>query len=203
MDLPSRLEAVLFTAGDPTPVKELAKGLAASAEDIQAAARGLAERYAAAGAGLRVLESPEGLQLVTAAEASRTVEAFITAGMREKLTPAAAETLAIVAYRGPISRAGIEAIRGVNSSFTLRLLALRGLVVRMPHPTDRRMYVYELSADFLRHLGVARLEELPEYQELHQHQGMTKLVADAENAPREGEGEAQGTPRGIPSPKSA
>lgn len=180
MDLPSKLEAVLFTAGDPTPARALARGLSVTAEELHAAAEKLRHRYEESQAGLRLLESAEGLQLVTAPEAKDAVEQFVTAGMREKLTPAGAETLAIIAYRGPISRAGIEAIRGVNSAFTLRLLALRGLVLRKPHPTDKRMYIYELSAEFLRHLGVLELSALPDYADLHQHAGMTKLVEDAE-----------------------
>ena len=142
----------------------------------------LARSYEERNAGIRVLTSPEGIQLVTAPEAAGAVEAFVKSGIRERLTPAAAETLAIVAYRGPISRSGIEAIRGVNSAFTLRLLALRGLVVRAPHPKDRRMFVYEVSAEFLRHLGVASVGMLPDYPALKGHAGMAKLIADAEKS---------------------
>lgn len=176
------LEAVLFAAGDPTSVQELARGLRVTEAEVSSALEALARSLEQRRAGVRVLASPEGFQLVTAPEVSASVEAFVKASMREKLTPAAAETLAIIAYRGPVSRAGIEAIRGVNSSFTLRLLALRGLVTRSPHPTDRRMFVYEVTAEFLRHLGVTSVEALPDYAELHQHQGMTKLVTDAERS---------------------
>lgn len=181
MDLPSKLEAVLFVAGDPVPVPELSSILTVSAEAVAEALDVLRRRYEA-NAGLRLLESPEGVQLVTAAEAQSAIESFLTASMRERLTAASAETLAIVAYRGPISRAGVEGVRGVNSSFTLRLLALRGLVTREPNPTDRRSYVYRVSTDFLRHLGVTRLEDLPNYDALKAHTGMTKLVTDAEAA---------------------
>lgn len=181
-DLPRDLEALLFVAGDPTTPPELARAFGVSEAAVAAALRSLAGYLEARGAGLRLLESPEGVQLVTAPETSAAVERFVTAGMRETLTPAAAETLAIIAYRGPISRAGIEAIRGVNSSFTLRLLALRGLVTRSPHPTDGRSFVYEVSAAFLRHLGIARPDALPDYAALHAHAGMTKLVQDAESS---------------------
>lgn len=180
LDLAGQLEAMLFVAGEPTPPKALAKVAGVTVEAVTAALEALAGGYQQRSAGVRLLRSPEGVQLVTAPAAAAAVEAFVTAGMRERLTPAAAETLAIIAYRGPISRASIEAIRGVNSSFTLRLLTLRGLVLRRPHPTDARRFVYQVSAEFLRHLGVTRLEDLPQHAELHQHEGMTKLAADAE-----------------------
>lgn len=180
MNLKHTLEAVLFVAGDPVPIAELARTLGKSEEDVRNALDELSREYESRAAGLRVAESPEGVQLVTAPDASGVVEAFTKAGMRERLTSAAAEALAIIAYRGPISRAGIEAIRGVNSVFTLRLLTLRGLVTRKPHPSDPRRFVYELSAEFLRRLGVTRVEELPDYADLHQHAGMTRLAREAE-----------------------
>ena len=71
--------------------------------------------------------------------------------------------LAIVAYRGPISRAEIDYIRGVNCGFLLRNLSLRGLVDRKENPLDNRSFIYEASLDFLKSLGVGRLEELPDY----------------------------------------
>lgn len=195
MDLTARLEAILFVAGDPVDVSALARALGVESDVVEQALDTLQHDIERDGSGLRVLRSLEGIQLVTAPEAQAAVEAFLTASMREKLTPAAAETLSIIAYRGPISRAGIEAIRGVNSSFTLRLLALRGLVAREPHPTDRRSYVYQVSAEFLRHLGALRVADLPEYEALHAHVGMTKLMTDAETA-------ANPAPDVSPSPRS-
>lgn len=180
IDLRGKLEAILFTAGEPTSVKSLARVLDIQEDETGPLLQELARQYEERGAGLRVLTSAEGVQIVTAPDAAQAVEVFVKSGMREKLTPAAAETLAIIAYRGPISRAGVEAIRGVNSSFTLRLLALRGLVVRAPHPTDRRAFAYEVSAEFLRHLGITSIESLPAFAELRSHAGMTKLVEDSE-----------------------
>ena len=182
MELSTQLGAALFVAGEPVPVPTLARAFDVSQEDLHRALTVLEKRYEAAAAGIRLLRSPEGVQLVTAPEAQEAVEAFVTHSIRERLTPAAVETLAIVAYRGPVSRAGIEAIRGVNSSFTLRLLALRGLVTREPHPNDRRSFVYQVSAEFLRHLGVTAVDGLPDYAPLHAHAGMTKLAEESEGA---------------------
>lgn len=180
MKLSAQLEAALFVSGEPVSVSTLARALRVSPEELRAALADLEKRYEATTAGLRLLRSPEGVQLVTAPDAREAVEAFVTQSIRERLTPAAAETLAIITYRGPISRAGIEAIRGVNSSFTLRLLALRGLVTKEPHPNDRRSFVYQVSAEFLRHLGAASVEDVSDYAQLHAHAGMTKLTEEAE-----------------------
>ena len=182
MELTAALEAILFVTGSPVELPRLTRALARESAEVNRALDALARRYEATSAGLRLLRSPEGVQLVTAADVQKAVEGFVTATMRERLTPVAAETLAIIAYRGPVSRAAIEAIRGVNSSFTLRLLALRGLVVRQPHPHDGRSFVYEVSSEFLRHLGVTAVEDLPDYHTLHLHAGMTKLTAETEGS---------------------
>jgi len=101
--------------------------------------------------------------LVSAPENSKYLERLITDDLQEDLTPASLEVLAIIAYKGPISRMEIEEIRGVNSSYTLRNLLIRGLIERRGHPQDSRAYVYEVSFNFLRKLGLKSIEELPEY----------------------------------------
>jgi len=95
-------------------------------------------------------------------------DAFLEKERKEELSrdlgKAALETLAIVLYKGPVSRSDIDYIRGVNSTFILRSLAIRGLVERVPHPRDQRAYLYKPTPDLLGHLGIRSLEELPEYQ---------------------------------------
>ena len=86
----------------------------------------------------------------------------------EELSRAAIETAAIIAYQGPITRAEIEYVRGVNSSFILRGLLMRGLVERIENPKDARSYLYRISFDFLKHLGLTKIEDLPQYQEFRQ-----------------------------------
>ncbi len=180
--LPETLEALLFVVGEPVPVETLARACRASVDDVRNALRGLEEILQSSRRGLRVLSAPEGVQLVTAPECAAAVEDFLKAGMRSPLTPAAAETLAIVAYRGPIHRAAVEAIRGVHSSFTLRQLALRGLVERTVRATDSRVYLYQIRAAFLRHLGIASVEELPDYALMHGHEGLVALEKTADSA---------------------
>ena len=76
------------------------------------------------------------------------------------------EALSAVLYRGPLSRAGIDFIRGVNSSQTLRTLTLRGLLRRIPNPKDERSFLYEPTTELLAELGVSRLQDLPDYAQV-------------------------------------
>jgi len=94
------------------------------------------------------------------------VHKLVKNDLEEDLSRATLEVLAVVAYRGPISRAQIEEVRGVNCSFTLRNLLMRGLVERVENPNDSRSYLYKISFDFLKHLGLGNVKELPNYEEL-------------------------------------
>nr|MDA3814739.1 SMC-Scp complex subunit ScpB [Patescibacteria group bacterium] len=91
---------------------------------------------------------------------------FMNKEVGEELSPAASEVLAVIAYRGPLTRAEIEYIRGVNCSFTLRNLAIRGLVDRKENPSDSRSYLYEISFEFMNSLGIKTVQELPGYKDL-------------------------------------
>jgi segregation and condensation protein B len=173
-EINAALEALLFIAGEPLDIETLAKLLESDEESIQQGLNTLEEKLKQ-GRGLTVLRAPEGVQLVTNDQHAPLISRFLKRGIREHLSPATAETLAIVAYRGPIHRAGVEAIRGVNCSFTLRLLTMRGLVDRFPSQKDSRIFLYRVNADFLRHLGVTGVEALPDYQSFRQNEGMTNL----------------------------
>jgi segregation and condensation protein B len=101
----------------------------------------------------------------------------------EDLSRASLETLAIVAYRSPITRAGIEAVRGVNSTFTLRTLLLRGLVERYENPADQRSYLYRPAFDLLKYLGIEKIENLPNFPELNKKlQDLEKTETQSETA---------------------
>jgi segregation and condensation protein B len=89
---------------------------------------------------------------------------------KEELTrdlgKAGLETLSIILYQGPISRANIDYIRGVNSQFIVRNLLIRGLIDRVENPKDARSYIYKTTIDLLSHLGISKIEELPEYEQV-------------------------------------
>ena len=157
------IEGILLAAGDPVSQKSLADFLKIKPIDLQKELNALRQDYATKQAGLALVEKGDKLQLVSAPEVGATVAAFLEKEVNEKISQAAAEVLAIVAYRGPISRAEIDYIRGVNCGFLLRSLALRGLVEKKDNPLDSRSFIYEVSLDFLKSLGINRLEELEDY----------------------------------------
>lgn len=180
-EVASAVEALLFISGEPLDVKTIASLLKCGEECVNLGLDAFETRISVA-SGLKLLRAPEGVQLVTSDKQTLLIDRFLKRGMREQLSPAASETLAIVAYRGPIHRAGVEAIRGVNCSFTLRLLTIRGLVDRFTSEKDSRIYLYRVNAEFLRHLGLTKIDDLPDYQNFRQHEGMTNLEKMAEIA---------------------
>lgn len=174
-ELVSELEALLFVSGEPAEIGLLVELIGVNEERINACLQKLEEKLNNPESGLRLLFSSSGVQIVTSEKHSLLIERFLQHGTREQLAPAATEVLAIVAYRGPIHRAGIEAIRGVNSSFSLRQLSVRGLIDRYSSEKDSRVFLYRINAEFLRHLGVTRIEDLPDFEKFRQHEGMTNL----------------------------
>jgi len=166
MSLKSILESMLFAVGEPITVNKLSDTLNKDKKSIETTLKELAKEYELNKRGLRIIRNKDEVQLVSAPENSCYIEKIIKDDLQEDLTPASVETLAIIAYRGPVTRAEIEEIRGVNSSFILRNLLIRGLVFRKDHPKDNRTYVYEISFDFLRKLGISSVEELPDYENL-------------------------------------
>lgn len=155
------LEAILFLHGEALSVEKLASFLNISSEDVRAACRALAQQYVDDARGLMLLEKNESYQLVTKPAYEDFLSRFIKEGLKEELTPAALETLSLIAYFGPITRAHIDFVRGVNSSFTLRNLLIRGLVER--ELVRGNMYAYQITFDFLKQLGIRRTSELPKY----------------------------------------
>ncbi len=169
MNTVSRVESLLFAAGHPIAVKRLAEILSPlSVSDIESLLKELASEYEKNDRGLRLVFLENKVQLVAAPKSVDIIKNLVKSDFEEDLSPAALETLAIIAYREPLSRAEIENLRGVNCSFILQSLAIRGLLERKNNPQDGRSYVYNITFDFLKHLGLSRLEDLPNYNELYE-----------------------------------
>lgn len=175
-DIKSCLESLLFVSGEPMSFGSLGKVLGEKENIIKEKAEELAGEYHSRQGGLRLVIENGKAQMVTAGENSEAVEKFLKIDIEGDLSRSALETISIVAYRGPISRADIEEIRGVNTSFTLRQLAIRGLVEKIDNPNDARAYLYRLSFDFLRHLGLEKISDLPKYQELRERELVSEQV---------------------------
>lgn len=164
MELKSKIESILFATGSSVSLAKLEKVLGVSSHEISSALNELAEDYK--NRGLVIIRKEDEFQFGTNPENSALIEKLVKSEFTEELTRAALETLTIVAYKGPLTRAEIEFIRGVNSSFTVRNLLLRGLVERIENPKDARSYLYKISFDFLKYMGLKSIEELPGYNEL-------------------------------------
>ncbi len=166
MNLKSIIESILFSIGEPISIEKLAKTTEKNKNLVKKTIADLTNDYEKGSRGLRIIKKDDKIQLVSSPKNSQYIEKLIKDELQEDLTPASLEALAIIAYRGPISRAEIEEIRGVNSTFILRNLLIRGLIERKGHPEDARVYIYEISFNFLRKLGLKSIKDLPSYKNL-------------------------------------
>ncbi len=174
----SRLETALFAVGAPLSTDRLAKTLDTDIATIDLALEELQTRYQMPESGLMLIRLGNKIQLGTRGENILVIEHLREAELQESLSRASLETLAVIAYRGPVTRADIDAIRGVNSSFTLRHLLIRGLIEREGNPLDARGYIYRPTFDFLKILGIGKITDLPEYEMLSQNERLTELLAE-------------------------
>ncbi|NPA91206.1 MAG: SMC-Scp complex subunit ScpB [Chloroflexi bacterium] len=159
-----RVEALLFVAPSTVTVKELAKALQVPPEEVERALEALEQRLD--GGGLILQRLGKRVQLVTAPDLAEDVERFLGLDLSGHLSAAALETLAIIAYRQPITRAEIEAIRGVNSDGVLRSLLNKGLIeVVGRKETVGRPLLYGTTMTFLQYFGLRDLSELPPLEE--------------------------------------
>lgn len=159
-DLSILLESLLFVAPEPVTVANLAAGLEVGADEAEAALNRLATELSQR--GLRLQRNHDRVQLVTAPEAAAHVERFLGLDLTTRLSPAALETLAIIAYRQPITRSQIDELRGVNSDGVLRTLLHWGLVEQGERLEQAgRPFQYGTSFDFLRYFGLQSLDDLP------------------------------------------
>lgn len=163
-NLNSIIESILFVSAKPLSVKQLSKILEAETPLVQKALDELV--LARKDSGVVVLENNSEYQLATNSINSNTVKNFLNMELREKLTEATVEVLAIIAYRQPISKAEIEAIRGVNSQYSIRHLLMRGLIEKISNPSDQRSFLYQTTTEFLQHLGLTTTKDLPEFEKL-------------------------------------
>ena len=162
----SEIESLLFVSNKPLTTKALAEFLGKEISEVEKALQELAEMYKQNSSGLTLLQAAENWQFATTPENSEIVKNFLNAELREKLTDASIETLAIIAYRQPISRTEIEAIRGVNCQYSIRHLLIRGLIQKSANSKDSRQNLYETTTEFLQHLGLSSVIELPDFQTL-------------------------------------
>jgi len=180
-NLLAAIEAILFVYGEPMDIKKIAKILKTEESQIKSALDELAQNFETDNGGLRIVFSGNQAQLATKPEFSNFLESFIKEEFKEQLSPASVETLSLVAYLGPISRPEIDYYRGVNSSFILRSLLVRGLVERSADVNRGNIYLYRPSFDLLKYLGISKVEDLPEYEKFKEMKNMETPEENKEN----------------------
>jgi segregation and condensation protein B len=152
----------MLVADEPVPDVVIAQVLELPREEIAAALSQLAASYTAEGRGFDLREVAGGWRFYTREECAPVVERFVSDGQEIRLTQAALETLAVVAYRQPVSRARVSAVRGVNCDGVMRTLVLRGLAEEAGTDPDTGAILFRTTSYFLERLGLPGLEELPE-----------------------------------------
>jgi segregation and condensation protein B len=156
------LEAVLLVADEPVAETMLTEVTRQPPAEVAAALRDLAAEYTAEQRGFDLREVAGGWRLYTRDECAAVVERFVSDGQEIRLTQAALETLAVVAYRQPVSRARVSAVRGVNCDGVMRTLVLRGLVSEAGSDPETGAILFRTTGYFLERLGLARLSDLPD-----------------------------------------
>jgi segregation and condensation protein B len=160
--LAAAIEAVLMVVDEPVTTITLAQVLQRPEADVVAEVQRLAAEYVADDRGFELRQVAGGWRYYTAAAMAPAVERFAREGQQARLTQASLETLAVVAYRQPVSRVRISAVRGVNVDGVMRTLLARGLVEECGSESDTGAHLYRTTHYFLERLGIASVEELPE-----------------------------------------
>src|SRR6266567_4772924 len=160
--LPASLEAILLVVDEPVPEVVLAQVLERPRQEIALEIADLAAAYAAEERGFDLREIAGGWRFYTREECAPVVERFVSEGQEVRLTQAALETLAVVAYRQPVSRARVSAVRGVNCDGVMRTLTLRGLIDEAGADPETGAVLFRTTGYFLERLGLPGLENLPD-----------------------------------------
>jgi len=159
--LRAAIEAVLFVVESPVTVAALATALERPAIEIESALGELGKDLDGRGSGVELREVAGGVRIYTRPELAAWVEAFLMEGQRARLTQASLETLTVIAYRQPVTRARISAIRGVNVDSVVRTLTTRGLITEVGADPDTGGGLYRTTDLFLEKMGLRSLDELP------------------------------------------
>lgn len=173
----TKLEAILFAIAKPIAISQLSKQLNVSLEVVKEATEAIKEKFNTPNSGIHILEVDGKIQFVSNPDVGEDVATFLKKEASGPLTRPSLETLAVIAYRGPVTKPEIEQIRGVNCSLILRNLLIRGLIEEKEDAT-RFQNVYTASADLLRELGVDSIDALPDFKSFHDDEKIQSLISE-------------------------
>lgn len=175
MNLISQVESILFVASKPLTVKKIIKAVGVSGKEVSEALAALAAKYNQPDSGVVILQNNNEWQMVSNPENRDMAEKFLKAEVSGELTRPQLETLTVISYCGPITKPELEQIRGVNCSLILRNLMLRDLV-KESEDHQNLLPTYEVTMKYLRHLNIKNVKELPDYETLHNHDYVIKIL---------------------------
>jgi len=175
MNILSQIESILFIASKPLSAKVIAKAVGKKEGEVDEALAALKIKYNRDNSGIHILQEGNEVQMATNAGNAEAIEGFIKVDATGELTRPQLETLTVIAYRGPVSRPELTEIRGVNCALILRNLMVRGLIEE-EEDGEKLGVAYRLSFEALRHLGIKEAAELPEYQTLHAHEHVERVL---------------------------
>ena len=176
IDILSVIEAILFAAGESVPVARLSLIQGVGEDEVIAAAEELREKYETEQRGMRILRLDDRLQMCSAPEFAPYISKVLEQRRPPMLSQPALETLAVVAYFQPVTRAYVEQVRGVDSSYTVSALAERGLIEECGRlDVPGRPAVFRTTDVFLRTMGISSLAELPRLPDMTNGEGIEKL----------------------------
>ncbi len=161
MELEKQIEAILFWKGEGMTLPELCRALKLPSNEVKKGLGVLKESLK--GRGVTLIQNEDEITFATVPETHVLIENLKKEELSRDLGKAALETLSIVLYKGKVNRRDIDYIRGVNSTAILRSLLIRGLILRKQSELDERVFLYHPTTELLSLLGIARIEELPEY----------------------------------------
>ncbi len=176
-ELKSTIEAILFASGEPVAAERIALVLGIDKEEILIAAKQLADEYSFQQRGVRLVRMDDALQLCSAPEYAQSITYALERRKPPKLSQPALEVLAICAYFQPITRAYVDQIRGVDSSYTMGILLERGLIEACGKlDVTGRPSIYKTSELFLRTMSICDISELPKLPDMSSDDGVAKLA---------------------------
>lgn len=173
--LKSQLESILLVSSKPLSYAKIVEITQAKKDEVADGLKTLSDEYESSDRGLRLLLNNNQAQLVSAPKNAKLVQGYLKDEITGELTPPSLETLTIIAYRQPVTKAELEQIRGINCSLILRNLLIRGLV-EAEFNKQRAVTEYNVTMDFLRFLGINTVQELPDFEKLNSHENLLKIL---------------------------
>jgi segregation and condensation protein B len=175
-----QLESILLISDKALHIRELAKKLKLDKKEIKELIENLTEKFNQENSGIHILNDNRKIQFTTNPISEGIIKEFIKEELNSNLSDASMETLTIIAYRGPITKSELEQIRGVNCSVILKNLLIRNLIEGQ-QDKEKMTETYSTNLEFLKYLGINKVEELPDYEKLNSNESIDKILNDNED----------------------